>query len=400
MPLDLSGLVQRIVKNGLEGLPVEDQLSDFCTRIAASGFPIKRGSMGVRTLHPHYGALTYLWRPGMDRAAHTPQERSVLLRDTYLQSPVHHLVTSGRHTYRRRLDDGEDLPFPVLEEVRHEGMTDYAAHLVRYNPAAQGDNALEGVFFSCATDHPEGFDEQHIDQVVDLLPHLSVAIKSRLTYDVARTVAQTYLGQDAGKRVLTGEIVRGSIHSIDAVIWFCDLRGFTDLSDRLGRDELIQLLNTCLEVLARPLRRRGGQILKFLGDGFLATFDLTDKDSASVCRLALQAAVELREDFDNLNQKRFDANRPRLGFGLALHVGTVSYGNIGTDDRLDFTVVGPAVNEASRIQDLCRPLQREILISQAFKEMIGQPPCELTSLGLHDLRGVRSSLELFTLATA
>ncbi|MGI9521131.1 MAG: adenylate/guanylate cyclase domain-containing protein [Hyphomicrobiaceae bacterium] len=402
-PLDLSGLLDRIVKNGLEGLPLEDQLADFSEWIVASGFPMKRASMGVRTLHPQYGALTYLWRPGMDRAEYTPQERAVMARETYLQSPIHHLVTSGQGTYRHRLDIAKELPFAILKEIRDEGMTDYAACLVRYDSMDDGsiddgENALQGVFFSCATDALNGFNPTQLQQLTDFLPHLAVAIKSRLTFEVAKTVAQTYLGQDAGKRVLTGEIIRGSIRSIDAVIWFCDLRGFTDLSDSLDGDQLILVLNLYLEILARPVEKRGGQILKFLGDGFLATFDLTGHPPTQICNQALEGALELREDFHKINKLRTDAKLPTLGFGLALHIGTVLYGNIGTDNRLDFTVVGPAVNEASRIQDFCRPLDREILLSQAFKRNIDESAYKLTSLGVHELRGVSSSLELFSLA--
>lgn len=361
---------------------------------------MKRANMGMRTLHPHYGALTYLWRPGTDKAEFTPQDRTMLGSDAYKRSPINHMLASGRDTYRHRLDIGERLPFPVLDAIRDEGMTDYAACLVRYDPAAQGNSTLEGVFFSCATDEPGGFDTEHLQQVYAVLPHLAVAIKSRLTYEVARTVAETYLGKDAGDRVLTGEIERGSARSIDAVIWFCDLRGFTELSDRLDRDELIALLNQHLEILARPVQEHGGQILKFLGDGFLATFDLTDKDPMAVCNDALAAAVALRASFAAFGRTRLETAKPTLGFGLSLHVGEVSYGNIGTDDRLDFTIVGRAVNEASRIQDLCRPLKQDLLISQDFQRLVDTSHFRLESIGSYELRGVRSSQQLFTLAAS
>jgi len=399
-PLDISGLPQKLVKNGLEGLPLEEQLSTFSEAVAASGFPMKRVNMGMRTLHPRYGALTYLWRPGTEKVESVPQDRTSLDSEAFTRSPISYLINSNRDTFRHRLDTGGPLPFPVLEEIRREGMTDYAACLVRYNPATQGNSALEGVFFSCATDEPSGFDAGQLRQVFAVVPHFAIAIKSRLTYEVARTVAETYLGKDAGNRVLTGEIKRGAARSIEAVVWFCDLRGFTQLSDRLDRDELIALLNQHLEILARPVRDHGGQILKFLGDGFLATFDLTDKDPTAVCHAALAAAVDLRASFAAFGRSRDETAKPTLGFGLALHVGEVSYGNIGTDDRLDFTVVGRAVNEASRIQDLCRPLKRDLLISRDFQRLVDNSHFRLESIGLHELRGVSSSRELFTLAAS
>jgi len=341
--------------------------------------------------------MTGVWGPGRGGGVDTPRARAVLESDAYRRSPINHMLDNALATYGHRLDTGEGLPFSVLEEIRDEGMVDYAAALVRYNPTAQGDGALEGVFFSCATDEPDGFDEGELRQVVELLTHFAVAIKSRLTYEVARTVTETYLGADAGKRVLTGEISRGSIETIDAVIWFCDLRGFTELSDRLARDDLVALLNGYLDVMAGPLNRSNGQILKFLGDGFLATFDLTGRDAATVCGDALEAAIALRSEFDAFNGARKEAGEPTLGLGLALHIGEVFYGNIGTEDRLDFTVVGPAVNEASRIQDLCRPLGRDLLVSNAFRAILPATDHRLISVGRHALRGVPRDQELFTL---
>ncbi len=397
LPLDLGGLVERIIERGLNGLPIEEQLTGFAELIYEAGFPMKRVSIGMRTLHPRFGALTYVWRPDKDQVEYNPRERSVQLRKAFEQSPIHFMRETGRDMHRQRLDSGEKLAFPVLEELRGEGMTDYAVRLVSYNPVAQGSSALEGVFFSCATDEPAGFHAGQLEQVFDLVPYLAIAIKSRLTYDVASTVTETYLGKDAGRRVLRGEIERGSTQTIKAVIWFCDLRGFTDLADTLPRDELIDLLDEYLEAMARPVHENGGQILKFIGDGFLATFDLTALNGQVVCRNALKAAAELRTNFAEFNQARLKADKPILDFGLALHVGEVFYGNIGANNRLDFTVVGPAVNEASRIQDLCRPLGYDVLISRTFCDIVWTSHNKLASLGTHKLRGVRSSQELFTL---
>ena len=170
---------------------------------------------------------------------------------------------------------------------------------------------------------------------------------------MAGTVLETYLGRDAGHRVLRGEIARGSAESIRAVIWFADLRGFTKLTDTLPREQVTATLDDYLEAMAAPVQARGGQVLKFMGDGLLATFDLTGHDEAAVCAEALAAASELRASFPSFNEARAVEGKPVMDFGLALHLGEVLYGNIGASDRLDFTVIGPAVNEASRIQALC-----------------------------------------------
>ncbi len=396
----------------MRGLPLDAQLAGYCQRIFDAGFPMMRVLLGMNTLHPRYGAHTFVWRPGGSGAIeYTPRERSLESREVYLRSPVHHMRSRGILTLRRRLDsDSAAEEFLLFADLRAEGLTDYAARVVPFDPeqvqalaaaspeaaAPQGPTrTLDGIFFSCATDRAQGFDPGQLDQVMQSLPYLALAVKARLTYDVATTVVETYLGRDAGRRVLTGAIERGSAQAIQAVIWFADLRGFTRLADQLPRDALIETLDDYLEVLARPVHDNGGQILKFMGDGLLATFDLTAGADAAVCRVALAAAADLRRAFPTFNATRQAAGRPVMDFGLALHLGEVLYGNIGAHDRLDFTVVGPAVNEASRIQALCRPLARDVLVSRTFRQAAGAE-AGLVSLGLHALRDVAEPQELFS----
>lgn len=390
-------VISEVTKRGLKGLEIDEQLSAFAKAICATGFPMKRASMGMSTLHPRYGALNYVWRPEWDGVESSPQGRTAEERKAFAESPIHFMLETGTTILRFRLDDGADLPYSVLEDLRSEGMTDYAAHIVEFSRSSDTEGVLEGVFFSCATDSPGGFDPDQLKLLLDALPYLAMAIKSRLTYSVAKTITETYLGADAGSRVLIGEIERGACQAIDAVIWFCDLRGFTRASNTLKRDALIGLLNDYLEVMARPVREQGGQILKFMGDGFLATFELRDGDDHAVCGRALRAAKDLRACFVDLNRQRESAGEPVLHFGLALHVGEVLYGNIGGDDRLDFTVVGPAVNIASRIQDMCRPLQKDVILSERFGSLVGVTPGAPRSLGRHALRGMPGQHELFQL---
>ena len=409
-PLDLGDMPRWLVGRGMQGLPLTEQIAGFCEWVVDSGFPMKRAQMGMYTLHPRYGSHTFLWRLG-DGIVHTPRERSVETRDIFLKSPVHHMRSKGLLSLRRRLDAEESDEFLLFRELREQGFVDYAAHIVPYDPslaeglakgpAAAGEAAgsaqsLDGIFFSCATDRPEGFDDGQLDQVVQVLPYLALSVKSRLTYDVASTVLETYLGRDAGHRVLTGAIQRGTAEAIRAVIWFSDLRGFTKLTDSQPREVLIETLDVYLEAMAAPVQANNGQILKFMGDGLLATFDLTGRDEAAVCRDALSAAAALRLAFPVFNEERRAAGKPTMDFGLALHLGEVLYGNIGASDRLDFTVVGPAVNEASRIQSLCKPLDCSILVSRAVRETAGDDS-GLESLGFHELRGVRQPQELFKL---
>lgn len=396
----------------MRGLPLEEQMAGFCQRVYEAGFPMKRAMLGMGTLHPRYGAHTFLWRPGAGAIESKPRERTVMSREEYLRSPVYFMRSRGQLTLRRRLDRDSGDEFLVFDDLRAEGLTDYAAWIVPYDPLepeamarqARGRDlppvhgqALDGIFFSCATERPEGFEGQHLEAVSRTLPYLALAVKSRLTYDVASTVIETYLGKDAGHRVLTGDIERGSAEIIRAVIWFSDLRGFTRLADSLPREVLIEMLDDYLEAMARPVQDNRGQVLKFMGDGLLATFDLTGRDAAAVCRDALTAAAQLQSAFPAFNAARRAAGKPVMDFGLALHLGEVLYGNIGASERLDFTVVGPAVNEASRIQALCRPLERPILVSSTLRESADEDAGKLVSLGFHALRGVREPQELFTL---
>ena len=294
-------------------------------------------------------------------------------------------------------------------------MTDYAAWVVPFDhgltatrhagagvipEGVDQPKEMIGIFFSCTTDVKGGFDDGELRQVGDLLPYLALAVKSRSTFEVASTLLATYLGADAGRRVLTGEIDRHSVQRIQAVIWLCDLRGFSEVANQVSQDELIEILDTYLELMARPVLDNRGQILKFLGDGFLATFDLSLRDRQAVCIDALTAAEQLLQAMPRFNAERRETGKRTLDFGAALHLGEVLYGNIGSSERLDFTVVGSAVNEASRIEGLCRPLQRKVLVSRTFFEAAVASAGRMISVGVHPLRGIRDPQELFTIAEA
>lgn len=413
-PLALAGLAEWIVACGLRGLPLERQFDGFCRRIVDAGFPARRLNMSIGTLHPQHGARSYVWRRDSVTIEEYPRQRSGEESEAYLRSPIYRLLFSADAGLRRKLGTGDADDFPVLAELREAGMTDYAAHMVRFDEAAPADSRAEdvapirnpsdpllrGVFFSCATDAPGGFDDGHLRQVVEVLPPFALAVKSRSTLDVARTLLATYLGEDAGRRVLTGELDRRSLQRVNAVIWLCDLRGFSSVANRVPPAELVEILNAYLELMARPVLDNGGQILKFLGDGFLATFDLSQLDRQSVCIAAVRAAEQLQDTFPRFNAARRAAGEGTLDFGVALHVGEVLYGNVGTSERLDFTVVGSAVNEASRIEGLCRPLRRNVLMSAAFHEAAAACRRRMRSMGVHALRSIREPQELFTIADA
>lgn len=412
MKLDLSDLPLWLVERGIKGLPLDEQVEGFCRRIVEAGFPARRFNMSLGTLHPRHGARSYIWTPHGMETAEFPRRRTVEENEGYLKSPIYYLRSSGQGRLRRRIDKDGALDFPVLADLRDAGMTEYAAQMVHYGDRLLATGAggrggvdqpdpLQGIFFSCATDTPGGFDDDELEQVGSVLPYFALAVKSRSTTDVATTLLETYLGADAGRRVLTGEIDRHSLRHIDAVIWLCDLRGFSAMANRVTHDELIEILDAYLDLMARPVLDNRGQILKFMGDGFLATFDLQQRDRKDVCLDAVRAAEQLLETVPRFNAERIAAGQQTMEFGIGLHLGEVVYGNIGASERLDFTVIGSAVNETSRIEGLCRPLQRNVLISNSFREAAAVSASRMISVGFQVLRGVREPQELFTIqATA
>ena len=222
-------------------------------------------------------------------------------------------------------------------------------------------------------------------------------MKAHAGHVIASGLLGTYLGEDAGRRVHAGSIMRGSVDKLRAVLWYADIRGFTPISDSAPGSVVVELLNDVFEILTASLRQRGGQVLKFIGDGMLAIFPFEDADRAETCRRALDAAIEAMGNIDALNCARAAAGAPVAPVDLALHLGEALYGNVGATDRLDFTVIGPAINEVARIEAFCEPLGRAVLVSAEFVAGMTAADSRLKSLGRHALRGVKDPKEIFAL---
>jgi adenylate cyclase len=229
-----------------------------------------------------------------------------------------------------------------------------------------------------------------------VLPALSLAMMTHGGHMIASGLLKAYLGGDAGGRVHAGAVERGSVESVRAVLWYADIRGFTAIADTTPGLIVIELINAIFETLTASLRPRGGQVLKFLGDGMLATFPLLDATRDETCSQAIDAAAEAMAGLDRLNAARQETGKPIAVVDLALHLGEVLYGNVGAVDRLDFTVIGPAVNEVARIEALCEPLGRKVLISAELASAVGDSR-PLEPLGYHTLRGVRDPRKIYAL---
>jgi adenylate cyclase len=275
-----------------------------------------------------------------------------------------------------------------MRDLQQEGMTE--VFLLPLRSSGKRPNT-----FSIATDRPGGFAEQHIAVIRRLMPVLSLVLDIKQTRRMAGMLLEVYLGRNAGRRVLDGRIKRGDVDSIAAALWYCDLRSFTEISEGLPPSEVVQLLNDYFDSMSGPVHRHGGEVLKFIGDGILAIFPIKDDlDRDRACVTALKAAQESLEELKLLNERRSALSKPPLEVGIALHIGSVMYGNVGAADRLDFTVTGPSVNLVSRIETLCRDLHYRLLTSAPFASPCGST---LQSIGLHRLRGVSAPQEIFTL---
>ncbi|HEX6111516.1 MAG TPA: adenylate/guanylate cyclase domain-containing protein [Geminicoccaceae bacterium] len=365
-------------------------LRALCERLVEAGLPLARASCHIRTLHPELFGMGLYWQRGAEDIRVFRAEHGIQQTPLYQRSPMR-LLFEGAGAVRQRLDlphTGFDFDFPLLQELRDEGLTDYVAL-----PMTFSDGKIHGTTWS--SDRPGGFTTEDLRQIYDLLPLFSLLLEIHLNRRIAVNLLDTYVGRAAGERILRGQITRGSGETVRAAIWTCDLRGFTELSERTDRDTLLDCLNQYFDSMAKPVEQHGGEILKFIGDAMLAMFPL---DTAQACPRALQAALDARAAMDRLNSERGARGEDALAYGIALHAGDVMYGNIGAANRLDFTVVGPAVNLTSRLERLCRSLGFSLLISDTFAGMCAC--ADYRSLGTHRLIGIARPVEVFTVPQA
>jgi adenylate cyclase len=394
-------LAATIVERGLSGMPEPDLLRLFCLDLSEAGVPLCRASLIVDTLHPIHEGRAFRWRnDGVPEEAVVEYGRtdSGSAAEVWRRTTFHHLDTTGTTELRRRLAGEGANDFAVFDELRAEGRTDYFAcrHLFTGTDTIAG---MDCIYSSWLSDTPDGFGDDDLEALRRLIPVLVLAIQSLSLGRVARTLVEVYLGRDAGARVLSGKIQRGVAEKMRAVLWFSDLKGFTTITDRTDPKEILPLLNDYSEAVIGAVHRAGGDVLKLIGDGVLAIFRADDP--AVACRAALGAEIDLRARLAGLGERRRAEGRAVTEVTLGLHLGDVLFGNIGADDRLDFTVVGPAVNEVSRIASLCRSVDRLLLLSSEFVAATPEPErADLVSVGRYALRGVGRAEDLYTIDPA
>jgi adenylate cyclase len=352
----------------------------FCERLMKAGIPLSRATVHFRVHHPQWLGTRLIWHKGHDHADVQNVAYDVEATEVFLRSPFHSVLTTGNQV-RQELQLHGPHKYPVYEELRDQGYTDYVAWPLDHT---QGRRHL----ITFATDRQDGFNESDIALIESTLPLLSLVSEIRLKNQLARTLLQTYVGPHASEQILDGATTRGSGTTLSAAIMICDLRNFTLLSGSQHRDYVIDILNDYFDLIADPIEKFGGEILKFMGDGLLAVFPLNRPNACQRLIAALTAAYEA-------SARRGSTKFP-VQFGTGVHVGEVMYGNIGSRRRLDFTVIGPAVNLASRLEALTKQLKRPVLISGDFVASAGcadQSDC----LGMHVVKGFDELIQVHAL---
>jgi adenylate cyclase len=360
-----------------------DLLEQLCALIAEVGVPLARSWLHIRALRPEFAGVSRIWRRGQkieERFLDHGFEKTA----AYLNSPVRFAV-EHRDIGDWRLDGGKALPFPVLEELRAAGYVHYVIAPIIFSDGTA--NAI-----SWATDHAGGFSAADLQFFAEILPGLSLLVEVKSLRRFAISVLATYVGREPGELILKGQVRRGSVRTIRAALMLADLRDFSAMSDALPPAAVIETLNQYFDCVIPPITRRGGEVMEIMGDGVLAIFNENGQRSArQACQAAYDAASEGLDALEQANRDRPAGSQP-LNAGFALHHGQVSYGNIGSVDRLDFTVVGPDVNLTSRIERLNRELDRHMIMSKDFVDHLDRPMFEI---GHFQLRGFSRMQLLF-----
>ena len=333
----------------------------FRQQLLAAGLDFQRFSLGYQTLHPEVAALAFAWEDPMKEVGQYEIGLEIHDSSQYLVSPVR-IIHEGGDMVRCRLEgDDPDIEYAFLEGLMANGYTDYVMIGV---PLSGGRNGP----LMAATKRPGGFTAADIDGLKAIRAVLGLHIEIHASHHLAGSLLDVYVGQGTGARVLAGAIRRGSTQRYPAALFFCDLRNFTEMSERLPRDYIVHVLNDYFGAVGKAVEEGGGEILKFIGDAVLAIFPVEADDRGAACDRALAAGRSLLEKMAELNQRRDGENKPPLAAGMGLHVGEVWYGNIGAAGRLDFTVIGPAVNRAARLEKLASELGEPILVSEDFAQ--------------------------------
>lgn len=378
-----------LLSEGRKNDSVRDVFDGYMQHLSASGMPVERAAIVIRTLHPLIRGWGLRWNRETGTGVEASFYHASRNAPAYIASPIH-AIHDNPVRIRRKLA-GTDLAddFPVLSDLRQQGFTDYVA-----DPLVFSDGSVSVITF--ASRKPGGLsdaDIREIDRFSRVLAPVIEAISARRT---ALSLMETYIGTRSGRKVLEGQVQRGDGETIDAVVWFNDLRNSTALSEALPLNRMLALMNTYFEISALAIQANGGEVLRFVGDAMLGIFPVSDETGGAkaAAERAMIAAFQARDNVSEANAERLRADEPAIEFGIGLHIGQVMYGNVGAPARLDFSVIGPAANRAARVESLTKTLGVPLLASADFARV---SPFDLTPLGAFEFKGIREPQEVFTL---
>jgi adenylate cyclase len=355
---ELQKIIDWMIDGARSAITPSQMMVECCERLIEAGLPLWRVGVFLRTLHPDYYGISFIWKPGAEVRIGTV-DFTFLDSEEFQSSPMRIVFQQGLEV-RAHGNDPASNRFPIIEDLRAEGVTDYIAL-----PLMFMDGAINAS--SWTTRQPGGFTDEQLGALRALTPALARYCEIVQSRRIATMLLDTYVGNRAGERIMGGQIRRGHTEPMHAAIWLSDLRGFTALSDRLPAETVVDILNHYFDCQVTAIREHGGEVLKYMGDGLLAVFPIDEYvgDDQKVCSRVLEAARESRASVDALHYP-IGENIERFRFGVALHVGDILYGNIGGGNRLDFTCIGPAINLAARLEKIASRLHRTVVASEGF----------------------------------
>ena len=393
--LNLQPILSRLFESALADENYTGVFEGLCIGLVEAGVPLLRAHLAMRTLHPLVASVDLTWYQG-EALDVNPREYVASPREEWLSSPLYWMLENRKTSMRQSLRDTDATKrFPVFEEFKQLGATDYFATVTPFGDPSTAISRGDGIMTSWLSDAPEGFSAREIEALEFIQPYLGVVAKLSNREYTTRNILSAYLGDAVGQRVLDGQIRLGDVERIPAVIWYSDLRDSTAMAERMQVEIFLDAVNAYFECTGAPVLEHEGEVLRFIGDAVLAVFPISDKVSAQqAATRALAASREALKRMAALNESRSAQGQERLAFGLGLHVGELLFGNIGLPTRLEFSVIGRAANEVARLEDLTKVVREPVLVSQAFRDVLD---LKWRDLGTHSAKGVGQGMTVFGL---
>ncbi len=357
----------------------------YCEGLVRLGVPLARARIAQNYSNPLLSAWGIIWTPEETQRYVVPT--TVLSTSAWHGSPFEFVVTQRRPLRKRLISLDLETEHPVYTELADTGATDFLAI-----PLEHGNGSVQGTSFT--TDADSGFSDEHIRYIEDSRYALAAALEPIAMRNSQKSLLQTYLGHGPAEEIGQGHIKRGEHRTVSAAILFADLRGFTEKAEAWPETQLLDMMGDYFEMVVSPIQQMGGDVLKFMGDGILAVFNVEDSAKKS-CKSAVEAAKMSLANLQDYNEAGIRKDREPIEFVIGIDFGHVTFGNIGSPDRLDFTVVGQAVNVASRVQGLCKELDEKILMTANVARHTGDAA---QSVGFRSIRGLPQVIEVFTTA--